>query len=269
MWPICLAALFFFLSSTDSPAITPEEVTFPSGSLALKGFLYKPDGAGPFPAILYSHGSERRPGAKPEIGNFFAGKGYVLFVPHRRGHGRSPSDRQVDSLYDQGSRSVVALHELHLDDTLAALAYLRSQSFVDTRRIAVAGCSYGGIQTLLAAEKGSGLGAAIAFAPAAETWSRSSSLQTRLRRAVRNAKVPILFIQAENDWDLTPSSALANEMDASGKPHKRVIFPPYGQTHEEGHGGFCFKATDIWGGEALEFLRASFSPELDKRGVDK
>jgi dienelactone hydrolase len=257
MWVFYLAALFFFLSSTDSPAITPEEVTFPSGSLALKGFLYKPAGESPFPAILYSHGSERRPGTKPEIGNFFAGKGYVLFVPHRRGHGRSPSDRQVDSLYDQGSRSVVALHEVHLDDTLAALAYLRSQPYVDSRRIAAAGCSYGGIQTLLAAEKGAGLGAAIAFAAAAETWSRAPSLQTRLRRAVRNAAVPILFIQAENDWDLTPSSELAREMEAASKPHKRVIFPSYGQTHEEGHGGFCFQAPHVWGAETLDFLNGS------------
>ena len=224
---------------------------------------------GPFPAILYSHGSERRPGTKPEIGNYFVDKGYVVFVPHRRGHGRSPSDRQVDSLFDQGFKGVVALHELHLEDTLAALAYLRAQSYVDSRRIAAAGCSYGGIQTLLASEKGSGLKAAIAFAAAAETWSRSPSLQTRLRRAVKNATVPILFIQAENDWDLTPSAALSREMEAAGKPHKRVIFPPYGQTHEEGHGGFCFKAPHVWGGEALDFLKASMLPELDNGSREK
>jgi carboxymethylenebutenolidase len=257
MWPIYLAAFLFFLSSADSSAATPEEVTFSSGTLTLKGFLYKPQGEGPFPAILYSHGSERRPGAKPEIGNFFAGKGYVVFVPHRRGHGRSPADRQVDALFDQGSRGVVALHELHLDDTMAALAYLRSHPDVDPRRIAAAGCSYGGIQTLLAAEKGAGLGAAIAFAPAAQTWSQSKPLQSRLIRAVRNSAAPVLFIQAENDWDLTPTLALAREMEAAGKTHKRVIFPPYGQTHEEGHGGFCFQAPHVWGGEVLDFLSAS------------
>jgi dienelactone hydrolase len=190
-------------------------------------------------------------------------------VPHRRGHGRSPADRQVDALFDQGLKGVVALHELHLEDTLAALAYLRAQPFVDARRIAAAGCSYGGIQTLLLAEKGTGLKAAIAFAAAAETWSRSPSLQTRLRRAVRNAAAPILFIQAENDWDLTPSAALASEMEAAGKSHKRVIFPRYGQSHEDGHGGFCFKAPHIWGGEALDFLNASPPADLDKEHGEK
>ncbi|HEY1268636.1 MAG TPA: alpha/beta fold hydrolase [Candidatus Binatia bacterium] len=252
-WPIFLVSVLF-LHAHLSLAAPPEEVTFPSGSFALKGFLYKPEGPGPFPAILYSHGSERRPGAKPEIGNFFAAKGYAVFVPHRRGHGRSPADRQVDALYDQGARGVVALHELHLEDTLAALAYLRSQPYVDSRRVAAAGCSYGGIQTLLAAEKGSGIAAAVAFAPGAETWSRSTALQARLRRAVKGATVPILFIQAENDWDLTPTLVLDRDMEAAGKPHKRVIFPPYGQTHEDGHGGFCFRATDVWGGAVLDFL---------------
>jgi dienelactone hydrolase len=257
-------SIFFFIlvlsgHSHFSLAAAPQEIAFPSGSLPLKGFLYKPEGAGPFPAILYSHGSERRPGAKPEIGNFFAARGYVVFMPHRRGHGRSPSDRQVDALYDQGVRVVVALHELHLEDTMAALAYLRSQSYVDSRRVAAAGCSYGGIQTLLlAGQKGSSIAAAVAFAPGAETWSRSTALQARLRRAVKETSVPVLFVQAENDWDLTPTLVLDRDLEATGKPHKRVIFPAYGQTHEQGHGGFCFQATDIWGGEVLEFLNGAF-----------
>jgi dienelactone hydrolase len=255
-WPIFFAFVFFF-HSNYSLAAAPQEVTFPSGPLTLKGFLYKPEGPGPFPAILYSHGSERRPGAKPEIGNYFVARGYVVFVPHRRGHGRSPPDRQIDALYDQGLRGVVALHEVHLEDTLAAFAYLRRLPYADSRRIAAAGCSYGGIQTLLAAEKASGLAAAVAFAPGAETWSRSTALQARLRRAVKGATVPILFIQAENDWDLTPTLVLDRDMEAAGKPHKRVVFPPYGQTHAEGHGGFCLQAPDIWGGEVLDFLNGA------------
>src|SRR5581483_3783241 len=255
--PISFVFLLFF-QAHRSLAAAPDEVTFPNGPLALKGFIYKPEGAGPFPAILYSHGSERRPGAKPEIGNFFTAKGYAVFVPHRRGHGRSPADRQVDALSDQGSRGVVALHELHLEDTLAALAYLRSQPYIDSRRVVAAGCSYFCFKDTATTEKGPGIAASVAFAPAAETWSRSTALQTRLRRAVKEASAPILFIQAENDWDLTPTLVLDRDMEAAGKPHKRVIFPPYGQTHADGHGGFCFRATDVWGGAVLEFLSGAF-----------
>ena len=68
----------------------PEEVKFPSGNLVLHGFIYKPFGNGPFPAILYNHGSERNPGQKPELARLFSNRGYVFFVPHRRSHGRYP-----------------------------------------------------------------------------------------------------------------------------------------------------------------------------------
>jgi dipeptidyl aminopeptidase/acylaminoacyl peptidase len=43
-----------------------------------------------------------------------------------------------------------------LDDQLAGLAYAKQLAFVDTNRIAVAGWSYGGIQTLLSAERNVG-----------------------------------------------------------------------------------------------------------------
>lgn len=67
----------------------PALVTFKSGDLTLSGFLYKPDGDGPFPAIVYNHGSEPLPGPKPDQASFYVAHGFVLFVPHRRGHGRS------------------------------------------------------------------------------------------------------------------------------------------------------------------------------------
>ncbi|MDA0629575.1 hypothetical protein PCS76_22450, partial [Acinetobacter baumannii] len=40
--------------NADGPA---EVVTFQNGTLELKGELFKPAGTGPFPAVLYNHGS--------------------------------------------------------------------------------------------------------------------------------------------------------------------------------------------------------------------
>ena len=88
------------------------------------------------------------------------------------------------------------------------------------------------------------------------SW-RSSSLRARMIKAVRTATIPVLFIQAENDYDLGPSRTLAGELEKLGKPHKLLIFPPYGQTHEEGHGGFCTQATHVWGPAVISFLDAS------------
>jgi dipeptidyl aminopeptidase/acylaminoacyl peptidase len=256
----CVAAFLQSYQSASGQAARPEEVKFPSGKLMLHGFLYKPEGNSPFPAILYNHGSEKDPGSKPALGAFFSSRGYVFFVPHRRGHGRSPHDSYIESLYAQGAAGRISLHETHLEDQLAALAYLKQLSAVDPQKIAVAGCSYGGIQTVLAveanAEQKLGLRAAIDFAGGAMSW-RSFSLRDRMVRAVKKADIPVMFLQAENDYDLGPSRTLAGELDRLAKPHKLLIFPPYGKTREEGHGGFCARGTHVWGGEVLSFLETA------------
>jgi len=67
------------------PEVSSELVAFPSGALTLHGFLYRPRGDGPFPAVVFNHGSERLPGDKRGQAMFYASHGFVLFVPHRRG----------------------------------------------------------------------------------------------------------------------------------------------------------------------------------------
>jgi len=241
-------------------AAEPEVVSFRSGDLELRGFIFKPEGSGPFPAVLYNHGSEKLPGSKPEIGNFFAANGYVLFVPHRRGQGRSPGTYIMDALSGVSRTArgplMVRLLDQQSQDVVAALDFLKKQAYVDPGRIAVAGCSFGGIQTALAAEKDLGLRAAVAFAPAAMTWRDSTDMQARLIEAARRATVPVFLIQAENDYDLSPTRVLSKEMEQAGKPHQAKVYPPYGTTQAEGHGGFCFRGVNVWGGDVLSFLSA-------------
>ena len=236
-------------------------MSFPSGKLELHGFVYKPAGNGPFRAILYNHGSEQKPGWKPELGRFFSEHGYVFFVPHRRSHGRSPRDPQVNALYNSGTSGLVALQEIHLQDQLAALDYLKRLPGVDPGRIAIAGCSFGGIQTVLALEAGAdgqaNFRAAIDFAGAAQTWRFSPALQQKMVGAVRKAAVPVMFVQAENDYDLSPSYALAKEMAKLGKPHKLAVYPPFGTSVQDGHGGFCGRGVTVWGPDVLSFLDAA------------
>jgi dienelactone hydrolase len=242
------------------------EVTFESGKLTLRGFIYKPAGSDPLPVVLWNHGSEQRPGWLPSLGPLFMAEGYVLFIPHRRGQGRSPGDYIMDLLrreMEQGgqeawSRRLISLQEEHLQDQLAALAFVRSLPYVDSDRIAIAGCSFGGIQTLLAAERGHGARAAIAFAAAAQTWKHSYALRDRLREAVRRAATPIMFVQAQNDYDLEPGRSLAKELDTLGKAPKLVIFPPFGSSAQDGH-EFCVRGAHIWSAEVFSFLRGSMS----------
>ena len=76
----------------------PELITFTSSDLALKGFVWKPEGPGPFPAILWNHGSEKLPGTVDSVAPYFVSRGYIFLVPHRRGQGRSPGPYIMDQL---------------------------------------------------------------------------------------------------------------------------------------------------------------------------
>ena len=255
------------VSGLQSTTVQPQEVAFRSGDLTLRGFIWKPEGTGPFPAVLWNHGSEKLPGWLPELAPLFLRHGYVLFIPHRSGQGRSPGEYILDKLerertekgVEAWSKLLVTLQEAHLNDQIAALSYLKALPYVSSSRIALAGCSFGGIQTVLAAQRNLGLRAAIDFAGAAQTWGASPDLRQRMLAAVRQATVPIFFIQAENDYDLTPSRRLSTEMQGAGKAYKLRIFSSFGSTAQEGH-SFCIAGGDLWGQEVFSFLAAYAGP---------
>ena len=128
------------MAQDANQGIKPELITFKSGGLTLKGFIWKPEGSGPFPAILWNHGSEKRPGPVDTIAPYFVSRGYIFLVPHRRGQGRSPGAYIVDQLNAatspaQRSQLLVALNETHFQDQLAALSYLRTVPYVDKNRL--------------------------------------------------------------------------------------------------------------------------------------
>lgn len=254
-----------FAEETVKSAPSSEIVTFRSENLTLKGIIWRPEGNGPFPAVLYNHGSGRDYEKQfAALGPLFASRGYVFFAPYRRGHGLSADQGEyiVDlldrvqkekGLEERGKLMVKLLETDHLNDQIAAVSHLKSLSFVDRERIAVAGNSFGGIQTVLMAERSTGIRAAVDFAGASLTWADTPAIRERMLMAVRKAKVPIYFIQAENDQNLSPSRVLAAEMKQLRKPHKIKIFPPFGKTAEDGH-SFGYFGGEIWATEVFAFL---------------
>jgi hypothetical protein len=135
---LALLLLFFIALLAVGTALAqskPEEVVFPSGGRQLHGFLWKPEGRGPFRAILWNHGSEKLPGSQPTLANFYISHSYVFFVPHRRGQGRSPGDYIEDQIAKappgERARRMIDLQEAEVDDVIAALNYLKSLPFVD------------------------------------------------------------------------------------------------------------------------------------------
>ncbi len=257
--------------ATALGAIEPQLVSFSRGDLTLQGWLFKPEGNGPFPAVVYNHGSEKMPSSFPTLGKFWTDKGYVFFVPHRQGHGRSPGEYIVD-LQDQFSakekdaervrKYIIGLHERFNADVVAAVVWLKQQPYVNTNRMIMSGISYGGIQTVLSAEKDLGLKAYVAFSPAAMSWQGNPLLRERLLQAVKHARAPMFLLQAKNDYDLGPSELLGKELKRQGAPNRAKLYPVFGDKDnpKDGHGGFAVRGSDIWGADVMAFLDAVMKP---------
>ncbi len=208
------------------------------------GEVFKPPGNGPFPAVLYNHGSARgmlNSQASSAIGPLFAQSGFVFFMPYRRGQGLSEST--MTRLLQQG----------HFQDQMAALRWLQSQIYVSTGQVAVAGNSFGGVESLLGAETGSYC-AAIDASGGAESWSRSPSLRALLTQTVRAAQSPVFFFQAANDFDTAPTVQLAAEMRSAGKSAEVKVYPAFGQSAREGH-SFAYAGSDVWFADVLAFVK--------------
>jgi dipeptidyl aminopeptidase/acylaminoacyl peptidase len=141
----------------------------------------------------------------------------------------------------------------HLDDVMAGLSFFQATSAIDPKRIAIAGHSFGGQLTLLAAERDNTLRAAVTFAAAANSWERSSELRERLLTAVNEATAPIMLIHAPNDYSTAPGYALAGELERLHKPHLLKVYPPVGRTSEDGH-NFLYLATPRWEDDVFKFL---------------
>jgi dienelactone hydrolase len=140
----------------------------------------------------------------------------------------------------QGSRgdpsAAVQSQEVANEDGVAAMTLASCPKEVDTNRIVVSGCSFGGIQTLLAAEKGLGAQAFIALAPGAKSWG-NGVLGERLENAVRNAKGPVFVLQANNDFSVGPTNGLGKIAKTNGR--QAEIYPAFGNNAQYGPWGFA------------------------------
>ncbi|MCX5893523.1 MAG: prolyl oligopeptidase family serine peptidase, partial [Deltaproteobacteria bacterium] len=121
--------------------------------LWLEATLFRPDGSGPFPLVVLSHGTPREAQQRLERQRFEAQSwilvklGFAVIIPMRRGYGHSEGGYAEE----EGECERARYYEAGLasaQDLLATVRFMQSQPYIEARHIILAGHSSGGFASL-------------------------------------------------------------------------------------------------------------------------
>lgn len=239
-----------------------ETISYPSGKLKIEAYVFKPEGSGPFPVVVYNHGSragherEERPFAY--VGEMLAASGYVVVVPERRGYGKSdgPTFEEVVG-EDRGPRFVTRVQQ-ETDDVLAAVEFTKTLPYVDPARMGVMGWSFGGIVSVFAASRSTAFRAVVDQAGAALTWDYSPAMQGALKESAGKMQIPLLAMVAENDRTTESVKAVVREAQKHGAAAKLIVYPAFKPRDAggvaPGHMIFGKEGARLWEADVKEFL---------------
>jgi dienelactone hydrolase len=210
-------AALFGLAARGSPALADTLVKFASAapqdhvevrSDPIQGYLTKPKGAGPFPAVVLLHSCLGLPAARRSMADTFAGWGYVALF--------------VDDFTTRGVKETCAVDfNEALPDAYGALTFLSRLPYVDPARIAAIGFSQGADTALkIASSRPPASGSAdLAFKAAAAFYPPCDNVtNSRL-------EIPTLILVGGMD-DVTPAAdceRLAGRQP--GSMVKLIVYP--------------------------------------------
>ncbi len=146
--------------SADDPAIEAKAIQFPGQGATLIGYLAKPKGDGPFPAVLICHENRGLVEHIKDVTRRYGKAGYVGLA--------------VDLLSRQGGTDKVAADQVPgalgntppqqmVDDFRAGLAYLQTLAYVRKDRVGMTGFCFGGGVTWRCATQIAELRAAVPY----------------------------------------------------------------------------------------------------------
>ena len=243
------------------------------GSTMMRTTVFRPPGDGPFPLAVVNHGStqnELRRAAYPAprysvLSRWLVARGYAVAVPQRPGHGETggPYDEKLGNCAHadfrkagQGAATSIA----------AAIRFMIRQPFVRKTGVLVVGQSAGDWGALaLAAQNPPDIRAVVAFAPGRggrvnNEAGRNCAPERLVATAGefgRKARVPILWLSAENDSYFGPelSKRMAEAFRGAGGRAEYHLLPPVG---DDGHRMISApEAVATWGPIVEKFLRTA------------
>lgn len=266
---IFLAAALFCAASAQSQTAANsspyETVSYSSAKLKIEAYVFKPQGASPFPVVIYNHGS--RPGRErvempfAYVGEMLAKSGYLVVVPERRGYGKSDGAQFSEEIgEDRGPRYVARLQK-EADDVIAAAEFAKTLPDADGSRICVMGWSFGGIVSVLAASKSNLFRAVVDQAGGALSWDGSPALQSALKEAGGKIRIPLLGMVAQNDRTTDSVKAVINEAKKHGGAASIIVYPSFKPRENPngiapGHMIFSAQGVQIWESDLKGFLKA-------------
>ena len=235
-YTILSVALAVVAMMGDRPESFGKEVSFQSGSQRIKGYLATPGGIGPFPTVLFLHGGIGSiVGGNPSaVVDALANAGFVGFAPIRR---NNPS------------------MATHVQDTAAAIEFVKRLDQVDNARLAITGFSRGGLLAFMASTRRQDLRAVVLMAPA-----HGRGILRRFLADAENVSAPTLILVAKNDTRQADHVSLSQQIHtglrAAGKHTQLIVCPPYGQ---DGHHLFFEVRPSYWQ-DVERFLKNRLKP---------
>ncbi|WP_229011257.1 dienelactone hydrolase family protein [Paraburkholderia gardini] len=204
-----------------------------SGSITLETTIYKPDGAGPFPMIVFNHGKIRGDPRTQErsdplpLAREFVRRGYVVVAPNRRGFAES------GGTYEQDGCDIARNGLGQAADVAATINFMSRMPYVDATHIVVSGTSHGGLATIAyGSEATSGVRALINFSGGLRQDS-CADWQGNLVQAfgdyAEKTRVPSLWLYGDNDsiWPAALVGKMYTAYVEHGASAKMVDFGVY------------------------------------------
>jgi dienelactone hydrolase len=208
---VTIALCCFALLAESAEAGQNTSVPAAGGTPAVPAYVAQPPRVAVAPGVLVLHGCEGYSRAYAGVADWLASRGYVAVA--------------IDSLAPSGSHSACSDPatgaRVEAADARAALAWMRTQPFIDPNRMAIVGYSMGALATLDVMDTAPGTTLPAGLQVAVTYYPPCSG------RVAANVGVPLRILDGDaDDWTPAPAcQALADGAASAGKVVTITTYP--------------------------------------------